>query len=255
MSIDPQTTQSTTSPIQRTVGTYLFLTGLILAILFSIIVFWPDQEATLFDQSLSSQGTLTTMRCPLIITPRDDASVRITLTNTHDRDTSLRVRSRISAGSTLFLREETLQIDLVPDESATLAWPIEMDDAAYGRVVLSRVYQYRRSPFPARSQTCGVLAVDVPQMTGGQIIGVLVTTSTASLTAGIWLWRRGTGPLVGRNREAARIGGTMLLLVLLSIVLGLLQRPFFALVLLLGSSLFVVSLLERLGSGGGRRAN
>ena len=68
---------------------------------------------------------------PLVITPKDKATIGVTIANTHVRPTTLRIRSHIAEGSLALLREDIQQIALEPGEKETLSWPIFMEDAAY----------------------------------------------------------------------------------------------------------------------------
>ena len=228
------------------IGAALFLVGLAIAIIFSIVVFWPDQEATAFDRGLNREDTLPALHCPLIITHKDDATIGVTITNTHIRPTTLRIRSRIAEGSLAFLREDIQQIALEPDEKQTLRWPIFMEDAAYDYMIIARVNQFQRTPFPARASSCGVLALDIGWLSGNQVVALLVVSAVLCLAGGAALWLRNNRPLDWKRQAAAKRAGIMLGLVLLSIIAGLLKMPIIALILLFFSLLFVVSVIERL---------
>jgi hypothetical protein len=241
-----ESTRFKTPSKQTLLGAGLFLVGLIVAIVFSIVVAWPDQEATTFDMTPVEMAPLRSLRCPLIITPKDKAAIGVSISNTHVRPTTLRIRSRISKGSVSFYREDVQQIALEPGEQKLLIWPISLEDAAYDRFVMARVNQFQRTPFPARASSCGVLALNIPGLTGNQIVALLASAAGLCLAAGIVEWLRAGWPLTTRRRGAAQRAGLMLALVALSIVAGLLQMPVMALLALLLSAVFVVSLIERL---------
>lgn len=227
------------------IGALLFLVGLTMAAVLSVMIFWPDQEARPFAMSLGVKERLPGLACPLIITPRDNAEVTVKVRNTHDRPTSLRFLSSISEGTAGLLREDTQQIDLDPGETNTLAWPIAIEDAAYDRIVMARVQRYSRPPFAAGDQSCGVLVINAAQVTGKQIVTGIAVVATLLTGVGIALWLRHAWPLDSRDKGTARVGAAMLLLVLLSILLGVMQQPYFALIVLLGAGVFVFSLIER----------
>ena len=91
-----------------------------------------------------------------------------------------------------------------------------------------------------------VWALDIGWLTGNQVVALLVGTAVLCLAGGSALWLRGNRPLSWKRRDAAKRAGIMLGLVILSIIAGLLKIPFVALILLLFSLIFVVSLIERL---------
>jgi hypothetical protein len=246
MSVPAEPDASGAGKWQSRFGAVLFLVGLILALVFSIVIFWPDQEATAFDRGLIREEALRPLHCPLVITPKDEATVGVTIANTHIRPTTLRIRSHIAEGSLAFLREDIQQIALEPGEKETLSWPIFMEDAAYDYMIIARVNQFQRVPFPARAGSCGVLALDIGWFTGSQVVALLVGAAGLCLVAGSALWLRSSWPLTWRRREAARRAGAMLVLVLASIIAGLLQMPIIALGLLFLSVVFVISFIERL---------
>ncbi|UCG25596.1 MAG: hypothetical protein JSW55_06300 [Chloroflexota bacterium] len=231
---------------QSRLGAVLFLVGLVLAVVLSIVVFWPDQEATAFDRGLIREEALRSLHCPLVITPKDEATIGVTIVNTHVRPTTLRIRSHIAEGSLAFLREDIQQIALEPGEKQTLTWPIFMEDAAYDFMIIARVNQFQRVPFPARAASCGVLALNMGWITGNQLVALLVVAAGLCLVVGSALWLRSDWPLTWRRREAAQRAGAMLVLVLASVIAGLLKLPIIALILLFLSVVFVISLIERL---------
>ena len=89
MSVPAEPDTSGAGKWQNRIGAVLFLVGLFLAIVFSIAVFWPDQEATVFDRRMIGEETLRSLHCPLVITPKDEATIGVTITNTHIRPTTL----------------------------------------------------------------------------------------------------------------------------------------------------------------------
>ena len=219
---------------------------MVLAITFSFSVAWPDQEAVNFDRTLAESGTLPALRCPLIITPRDNAVISVTLTNTHVRDTTLRVRSRIAMGSMSFFREDLQQLALQPDQQETLSWPIAIEDAVYNRMVMARVYQFRRTPFPARERACGVMVARIDWLTGRQVVALWIVAAGLALGAGGFLWLRHARPLSVKRRATVQRAAALLLLVLLSIFAGLLQWSIIALLLLVMATIVIGSLAEQL---------
>ena len=227
-------------------GALLFVAGLVLAAVFALGISWPDQEAVNFERSLAESEALSALRCPLLITPQDNGEIGVTITNTHIRPTSLRIRARVSLGTISSAREDIQQVALEPDESATLRWPIAMEDAVYGRIVMARVNQFRRTPFPAQSSACGVLVLNVPGLTGGQIVALLVSGALLGLAGGAALWLRAGWPLNLKRRGTAQRAALILILVVLSVVAGLLHATTVGLLLLLFSTIVIGSLVEQL---------
>ena len=205
----------------KLVAVILYSAGLILALVVAIIGFWPELEATLFDPSTSADQSLNTLRCPMVITPSDTATISAIFTNPLERPIQFLVRTHISQEYSTLLREFNHKVALEVGESEQLVWEISVDDAVYNRLVFARVRSLRSSQIPSREQTCGILVVTVPGLTGGEIVAGLLIISLFGLVSGSVLWVRIAWPLEGQNREIAIGFGILTALVVLSSILSI----------------------------------
>lgn len=222
----------------------LFLFGMLLALLLVVIAFWPNMEARMFDTSVVAEARLTALRCPMVVTPADDAQITVTFHNTLDRDLRLYVVARISEGYLTLMRQSETLLRLSPGERHTLSWDIAPKDAVYGRVIMARVHQHRSFPFPSRDRVCGILFLDVPWLKGRQLVTLLSGLTLLSLGAGAGLWLRQQRPLDDANRRRALIAGAITAIFLFAFLAGLLGAWLVSLLLLLGVFLLLLSLLE-----------
>lgn len=225
----------------RVLAIVLYSFGLIMALGLAIIGFWPELEATLFDSSTSSDQSLTTLRCPMVITPAESAAISATFSNPLDRPTQFLVRTHISQEYSTLLREFNHKVALDVGESEKLEWDVSADDAVYDRLVFARVRSLRSSQIPSRQQSCGILVLDIPGLSGSQFVAVLFAASLFGLVVGSALWLRGVWPLEDRDRELAIGFGMVTLLVVLCTVLSL--AGFWALSL----GVFVIIILAFIG--------
>ena len=231
--------------IQRFASSLLFLAGVMFALLLTIVSFWPDQEASLFDSSLSAQDSLNTLRCPLIVTPNEAAAIRVTLTNPLERPIQLLARARISDGYVTLMRQETRTVPLSPGETQTASWAVSGEDAVYGRFILARVYVFRQNPLPSRQKACGIWFLDVPLVTGGQLVGAAAAASfLGMLVGGVW-WLRLEWPLRAQRRDVALAVGTLTSLVLIAAGMSLSGWWSGGLLVILLTVLVLVVILER----------
>jgi hypothetical protein len=150
-------------------GAGLYLTGLLVGVTFLSLFVWANIEASLFDPAISGDKSLRTLQCPIIITEEEVASIRVTINNPLEREIDRKVRLNISEGMLTLKRQEAQLISLTPGETKTLEWEAYPSDAAFERLILVRGYIFRSTPLPASSGSCGILVVNVPGMTGGQI--------------------------------------------------------------------------------------
>lgn len=195
--------------------------GMVLALVLIGFALWPDFEAALFDTNNARGESLNSLHCPLLITPSDAATIRLTLTNPLDKPVNFLVRANISEKFVSLIRQEQGEARLQPGERTEFTWPIEPQDAVYGRMILARVRVLRASTLPTRQKACGVLLLNVPIVTGNQIVGGLLAMTLLYLGGGGFLWVRHERPLTGRKRELARIVGAFVLLLLLTLFFSL----------------------------------
>lgn len=231
----------------RSLSIILYLVGLLLVLAVAIIAIWPDLEASLFDRGLSSEETLRTLNCPLVISPNEETAITATFHNRLERNIRFLVRARISLGGVLRIREAEGVVALAPGESEELRWPIEAGDAAFGRLILARVYVPRGgAELPSRQAACGVLVMGVPLLTGTQFVALLAIAGIVSLAAGIYLWLRTGQGSVGKKRTGGRTFGLLAFLIVGAMVAGLLGSWMAGGFLLVLSVLLLVVIFEQL---------
>jgi hypothetical protein len=100
-------------------------------------------------------------------------------------------------GEILRLVETTPSID--PGETTQVEWAINPEDAIYGNLILVKVMQYKTLKTPSREGSCGTLALDIPFLTGRQVLLTGIASSLILMGAGVWLWVRTNKPLIGKS--------------------------------------------------------
>ena len=200
----------------------------------------------MFDPGLTAEARLTALRCPTIVTPADEEQIRVTFRNTlDDRDLRLFVITRISEGRLTMMRQINTQLRLAPGERETLTWDIAPEDAVYGRVIMARVHQFRSFPFPSRERSCGVLYLNIPWLTGGQVFWLLGGLTLLSLGSGAGLWlRQQQRPFDEAQRRKIVGMGVLTGILFIAFLAGQLGVWLVSLGLLIGVLLLAVSSLE-----------
>ena len=221
-----------------TLGVFVFAVGAVLGIVFYGAAAWGDLEAFLFDASVDADGALGSLRCPVVITSTESGKLSATFENPTERPIKPSVRTHISEGFVTLMRRIDDRPSLEPSEKQRLEWTVTADDAAYGYLILARVFVKYPYPLPDRTAACGVLVVDLPGWTGGQVTALVVVGSLFCMVAGIGLWVAGNRPLSGRILDATRAMIALAVVVLLGIV-----SSFLGLWLLAGLLLMIALLL------------
>ena len=212
---------STRNKLAGAVGVLLFSAGLLLGLALFGSAAWADLEASLFDTSLSGDATLKTLRCPVLMTASEAGTAAATLSNPFERPTEFTIRAHVTQGFVTLMRELNFKLPLDPGDKGTLEWEVTPDDAAYGRLIMVRVRVYPKYPIPSRHASCGILVLDVPQLTGNQVLAFVLAGSLLSIAAGIALWiavNRGPGTT---GREVTRAMGALAACVLVGTIVAL----------------------------------
>lgn len=225
----------------------LFIVGLILTTGISLAIFWPNLEASLFDTNTTAMADspLRTLRCPSAITVQETGQIQATFTNSGERESTFVVRARFSQGLATLMREETEVVRLAPGAQRVMSWPVTADDAAYGRVIMARVYVTASTIAAARQGSCGILLVNAAGVTGQQLIIASILVSLLVLGTGGGLWLGQQRPLTGRASDLARAFGILTAIILGSLLAGLLGWWLASLLLVAGALLFIGVMLER----------
>jgi hypothetical protein len=223
--------------IQRALGVLIFAVGVLSGMALLGIAVWGDLEASLFDASTRADASLTTLRCPVMMTAQEIGRVSATFENPLERPVTFTIRAHISQGHVTLMREINSKLPLEPGETQTLEWTVTPDDAAYGRLVLIRVRVSAKYPLPSRDASCGILVVDLPYFTGNQITAFALAAIVLSMVVGAGLWVVANRPLRGLAHEVTRAMGVLATSILVGLVLGLLGQW------LLGTLLLVITVL------------
>lgn len=243
---------SSSSRAQHKLGVLLYMAGVLLALALGTLATWGDLEASLFDPSEQAQESLTSLRCPVLITRREIGRVWARFKNTGPRPVDRAVRAHISQGFVTLFREENVKLPLQPGESRRWYWEVTAADAAFGSsLVLVRVSTLRQSPLPSQSRACGIVVLNIPWPRGSVVIAGWLTLALGSLAGGIWLWWQANRPLAGRRRTMGTTMGVVGLIVLAILIAGLagwwlVSVLLLALLVLLLISLFAHALLQQL---------
>lgn len=227
-------------------GMALFLFGLLLAQGVAIATFWPDMEASLFDQSLAYEDSLTTLRCPVLLAQGETGEITARFTNSTDSAQSFFVRSRISEGNIVAMRETQELLELAAGESAVKRWTVSPGDAAYGALVMARVVTLRRPGLPPRDGSCGILTLPFSGVPGWLVLAAVMVISLASMGGGAWLWARGKKrPFVGTDRSQAFAMQLLSALIIVDVIISLLTYWTIGLIILIVTFLLLGALLDR----------
>ncbi len=228
------------------VSVVLYAAGFLIGLELALGTIWANLEASLFDAAIRQEASLTSLRCPPLLSPTETALVRANFHNGAEKPLNFLVRTNISNGRVTLMRQIPNTLRLAPGEQEMLAWPVTAADAAYGRFVLVRVTVLRSPPYPARDAACGIWLIHVPFLTGGQWLALALVVSLGGMGGGLALRVWNERPLTGRRRANTLIAAWLAVLVVTLMAVGLLRLWAVGVVLLAFAVILLGVLLERL---------
>lgn len=212
--------------IRRIIGMLLFTIGFILGVVFNSLAvwgdlegtgFWGNYEAVSFDSDQEIDTRLHNLNCPIVMTSDETAEVTTSVTSKIDEPTRGIIQADISE-PLVFSRIKSDRQDLrfQAGERKDFGWTVKPSDRLYNRLIFVRVYLWQEFSYGvARTDHCGILVVDSPNLNGGQLVALVIGASLALIAAGFTLWLSGSQPLTRRSKHMvfgmAWLGGSVLL--------------------------------------------
>ncbi len=186
----------------------LIVIGFILSFLlgFALLVFsvWGDVESQMFDAMYKGDERLSTLKCPVVLTPQDEEQFSATISNPIDEEIKPAVRVHVSSSFLDTKREENLNFELAPKESRKLAWQVSPSEAEDGNMILVKVFLFRDYPISSKHATCGIWVLDIPLIKGNQLIYGSFALSAIGMIATTALWPTVNKPMGKKAKELFR---------------------------------------------------
>jgi hypothetical protein len=181
----------------------LFCLGAGLGLVFAAMMIWANVEASLFDPNLMGDEQLD-LHCPLILNANETGTVYATFTNTATWDVNLIVQADISETYLSMFRHERVILKLASGESQEVRWNVSAADKVYDRFVFVKAANNRQMPIAGHVGTCGIVVVNIPFLSGAEMVILSIGLIVIFTAAGIGLWYQGNRPLIGRSRDVMR---------------------------------------------------
>ena len=223
--------QSQANRPKRAAGYVIYILGAMTAFLLLTLSAWGDVEAGTFENPISPDERLATLRCPAFITEDETGVISARIINTTDREVTPVVQARWTQGYLSFIHEQREKLEIPAGESRSISFEITAKDAAYRRLILARVYQLQNFSLPSRSSSCGVVLLPISGPTGQQVFIAAFAASIVLMAAGLLLLR--PNDKLARQRQDA---------------IGKRVRTSFGSLIYLGSYFLIGALLTLIGN-------
>jgi hypothetical protein len=180
--------KSSNKQLTRTIGLFLYLTGVLLGFVLLALSVWGDIEASTFGVRIRSDERLSTLKCPVFITKDEVGMISAVIENPTDRDVTPLVRSTITFGFVTLVDEIDQKIEIPAGGSKEVAWKVSEANAAYRRLILTHIYQLSNYSVPSRQGSCGIVVLPFVGPTGQQVFNASFVISMVLVAVGIALY-------------------------------------------------------------------
>ena len=210
------------SRLLENLGSIIFSLGMIIGFVILAITVWGNIEAFGFYPSYNSDSNLKSLRCPVLITSSEKAVVSVKIDNPLDRQIKPTVKSIISQGFISYVKEDSRILEIQPDESITIEWPVESNDAVYHKFIMARVNVNHSTPLEDAEAVCSIFTLNVPFSNGTTILYVLIGLYFVLSISGFLLWKNQHHAVIDSTKHKTRA----YYLLFATNTIGLLAVPF-----------------------------
>lgn len=169
-------------------GAALFTLGALLGIGLTIAGVWADLEANFYGFDKVSDRKISTLRCPVLMSSQESATISAAFTNPSDTPVEPLIRADIS--SSMLFEDRREQIRILPGETRSVTWSVTAENIDLGRFIFIKVYQYPASVLPPGEATCGVMVFNFLGLNGTQMTVLALAGSVIGLLGGLFLLER-----------------------------------------------------------------
>ena len=186
--------------IIRSLAIILFSVGVLSGMFLAVAGAWPDLEATFYGFGKLTDHSLTTLRCPVLMTAAETGVISATLSNPSELSAEAKVRVCFSGPGPIQIVETVTP--LAAGETKQVHWTATSADVDFRNLILVKALAFPYGNVPVREGWCGILVLNLPYLTGNQVFIFLLMLSLAGLLIGIGLWVIGGNPLKGKTLTA-----------------------------------------------------
>jgi hypothetical protein len=186
----------------RALSILVFSIGVLVGMAFFITAAWADVESVFYGFNRYGNKLTSTFHCPAIMTRGETGVITLSYKNTSDQ--RIRPHVRFQASGPGAFRTESNQLDLEPGQSEVVTWTVSEVDLALNRFIFAKVYTFASYPLEDIEQTCGIIMLDLPGISGSVATYGAVALSLLCMAGGIALWYAANKPLRNRSIEVLR---------------------------------------------------
>lgn len=223
------------------VGLLLFSAGILLGSLLAGGLVWSDLEAVFYGLPHLTNDTFGGLYCPPLMTRSETATLQVTVGNDTDRPISPLIRVEISAPGLMSSSREKAPV-MQPGERTTLDFPVSEENIDLNFFIFAKAFRYPDYRTRLAEDTCGILVLDVPLVTGGVLLALWLGLSILGVMAGLWILEKHESIVIHR---ASMLAGfrAMAIAMLIGVILSIQGAWLPGIAVLVVMTLFMIALL------------
>ena len=233
----------------------IFLTGIAIGLYFNIRAVWSDLEATsfwgypealLYDRSIETEAKLSSLRCPVLITPSDAKFLTVKVVNKQAQEIKPMLQISVSDPTQKEnIQRNYFEPNLAPQESEEITYLLTSQNFIDQRIIYVRVFLMNSEYFPpSETRHCGVFVGKLGNLNSAQLIGTLIASSLLLVGLGLGLWWHSSSEQMKRTKYIFNRMLWLAAFMLITILMVLLGWHLLAIIFLLLTTLLIFSILE-----------
>jgi hypothetical protein len=177
------------SASKRIFGILTLFVGSLLALALTAGLTWASLEAEFYGFQHFTYDRFDGLSCPLVMTPHETGIIVMDVKN--PAAVEIEPILRIDTSTPEVADTKQTQVKIQPGQTWRFEQTISAGNIDLGNFIFAKAYRYASYPTRDAETTCGILVLDVPFLTGGQIFAIWLALSLGLTCLGLWLWLAG----------------------------------------------------------------
>jgi len=202
----------TSSSTLRILGALIFTLGVLSSTLLTTGLTWAGLEATLYGFERYTNDHFDGLSCPLLMTRSETGVIHVAVNNPSDK--VITPIMTIDLSSPALPDTEQVQVTVPPGQTRQLEWTVSRENIDFGSFIFAKANRSASYPVGTAEALCGILVLDVPSLSGIQILSMWLALGLLCTPLGLWLLnsgmeRHGSLPGVLQALAVAALGGLL----------------------------------------------
>ena len=170
----------------RLLGSVIFLLGILLGLALALSAIWGDFEGFSYFNTGAGYQSFNGLVCPILMTRSEKSIVTADFENPSGQEFEPYYEVAISAPGSW--RKLEGQLSIPAHTARSIQWTVDANDIDLGFFIFVDVQVLPVAEYSTREGTCGIMVLDLPGVTGGQIFASTLAVSLIGLVLGLGLY-------------------------------------------------------------------